>query len=193
MLLLSDSALIEKYKAGHENAFAILLQRHKQAIYNVIKMIVKDTYLAEDLFQETFIKVVTLIKSEQYHDEGKFSSWVMRIAYNLSIDQFRKSKKNTTITDSEGNDLLQNLNFADEQEADTHLLHNEDIHTLTKLLSQLPDDQREVVTLRHYGDLSFKEIAALTQSSINTVLGRMRYALINLRKMLEKQEFNTLN
>lgn len=193
MQLWSDSRLIKAYQEGSEQAFTILLMRHQKQVYNVILMIVKDKFVAEDIFQDTFMKVITMIQSKQYHDEGKFSHWVIRIAYNLSVDYFRKIKKNTTITDSEGQVFSQENRFVDEQEADTNILQSENEHTITELLKRLPDEQREIVVLRHYADMSFKEIAEMTHTSINTVLGRMRYALINLRKMLTQQEFRTLN
>lgn len=193
MELWSDSVLIKAYQEGNEQAFAVLLQRHQKHVYSVILMIVKDRFITEDIFQDTFIKVITLIQTGQYQDEGKFSHWVIRIAYNMAVDYFRKVKKNTTITDSDSEILHQENRFIEEQEADTNILRDENEHIVTELLKHLPNEQREVVVLRHYADMSFKEIAEMTGSSINTVLGRMRYALMNLRKMLTKQEFKTLN
>jgi RNA polymerase sigma-70 factor (ECF subfamily) len=193
MQVWSDSALVKAYQEGNEQAFAILLQKHQKHVYNVILMIVKDKFIAEDIFQDTFMKVITLIQSKQYQDEGKFSHWLIRIAYNLAVDYFRKVKKNTTITDSEGEILSQENRFVEEQEADTSILQTENEHIVAELLKRLPSEQREVVVLRHYADMSFKEIAEMTNCSINTILGRMRYALMNLRKMLTQQEFKTLN
>jgi RNA polymerase sigma-70 factor (ECF subfamily) len=193
MELWSDSALVKAYQEGNEHAFAVLLQRHQKHVYNVILMIVKDRFITEDIFQDTFMKVITLIQTKQYQDEGKFSHWVIRIAYNMAVDYFRKVKKNTTITNSESEIFSQENRFVEEQEADTNILQNENEHILTELLKRLPNEQREVVVLRHYADMSFKEIAEMTNNSINTVLGRMRYALINLRKLLTQQEFKTLN
>lgn len=193
MHLWSDSALVKAYQEGNEQAFAILLQRHQKHVYNVILMIVKDKFITEDIFQDTFMKVITLIQTKQYQDEGKFSHWVIRIAYNLAVDYFRKIRKNTTITDSDSEFLSQENRFVDEQEADTNILQNENEHLVAKLLQQLPDEQREVIVLRHYAEMSFKEIAEMSHCSINTVLGRMRYALMNLRKMLTQQEYKTLN
>jgi len=193
MQLWSDSALVKAYQEGNEQAFAILLQKHQKHVYNVILMIVKDKFIAEDIFQDTFMKVITLIQSKQYQDEGKFSHWLIRIAYNLAVDYFRKVKKNTTITDSEGEILSQENRFVEEQEADTSILQTENEHIVAELLKRLPSEQREVVVLRHYADMSFKEIAEMTNCSINTILGRMRYALMNLRKMLTQQQFKTLN
>lgn len=193
MQLWSDSALVKAYQEGNESAFAVLLQRHQKHVYNVILMIVKDRFITEDIFQDTFMKVITLIQNKQYQDEGKFSHWVIRIAYNMAVDYFRKIKKNTTVTDSESDIFSQENRFIDEQEADTNILQSENEHIITELLKQLPNEQREVVVLRHYADMSFKEIAEMTNNSINTVLGRMRYALMNLRKMLTQQEFKTLN
>ncbi len=193
MELWSDSALVKAYQEGNEHAFAILLQRHQKHVYNVILMIVKDKFITEDIFQDTFMKVITLIQNKQYQDEGRFSHWLIRIAYNLAVDYFRKIKKNTTITDSEGEIFSQENRFIEEQEADTNILQTENEHIVAELLKHLPNEQREVVVLRHYADMSFKEIAEMTNNSINTVLGRMRYALMNLRKMLTQQEFKTLN
>lgn len=193
MELWSDSALVKAYQEGNEHAFAILLQRHQKHVYNVILMIVKDKFITEDIFQDTFMKVITLIQNKQYQDEGRFSHWLIRIAYNLAVDYFRKIKKNTTITDSEGEIFSQENRFIEEQEADTNILQAENEHIVAELLKHLPNEQREVVVLRHYADMSFKEIAEMTNNSINTVLGRMRYALMNLRKMLTQQEFKTLN
>ncbi|MDW8302551.1 MAG: sigma-70 family RNA polymerase sigma factor, partial [Bacteroidia bacterium] len=189
----SDRALVKAYQQGNQQAFATLLHRHQKHVYNIIMMIVKDKFIAEDIFQETFMKVITLLQTHQYQEEGKFSHWLIRIAYNLSVDYFRKIRKNPTITDSESDILTQEDRFVDTQEADSSILQHEDEHIIAQLLKRLPDEQREVVVLRHYADMSFKEIAEMTQCSINTVLGRMRYALINLRKMLSQQEFKTLN
>ena len=146
-------------------------------------MFVKDTNLAEDIFQDTFIKVLHTLRSGTYKEEGKFAPWVMRISYNLCIDHFRRLKRNPTVTNSDGFDIFEVLKFADEN-AEDRITRKETHHKVRKLVDSLPEEQKEVVILRHYAGLSFKEIADTTGVSINTALGRMRYALINLRKLI---------
>ena len=182
---VSDSKLVSLYKEGHEEAFEQLVNRHKARIYTTIYLIVKDEYIAEDILQETFIKVVNTIKSGRYNEEGKFLPWVMRIAHNLSIDHFRKSRRYPTIIMDDGNNVFNTLDFSEDSAESVQI--KKDTHTLLRqLIKELPDAQRQVLTMRHYMDMSFKEIAEATGVSINTALGRMRYALINLRKKMEK-------
>ena len=182
---ISDSQLVSQYKNGSEEAFAELVNRHKNKIYTTIYLIVKDQYLAEDLLQETYVKVVNKIKSGSYHEEGKFLPWVTRIAHNLAIDHFRKAKRYPMIVMEDGNNVFNTLEFSEDSieskkiQQDTHAL-------LKKLIEQLPDSQREVLMMRHYMEMSFREIAEATGVSINTALGRMRYALINLRKKMNE-------
>lgn len=182
---VSDSQLVAQYIQGNEAAFETLVNRHKSRIYTSIYMIVKDNYVAEDILQETFVKVVNTIKSGRYNEEGKFLPWVMRIAHNLSIDHFRKSKRYPTVVMEDGSPVFNTMDFAVESaesqqiQKDTHVL-------LRQLIKELPDAQREVLVMRHYMKMSFKEIADATGVSINTALGRMRYALINLKKKLTK-------
>ncbi len=182
---VSDSQLISLYKNGNEGAFADLVNRHKNKIFTTVYMIVKDQYLAEDLLQETYIKVVNTIKSGRYNEEGKFLPWVTRIAHNLAIDHFRKAKRYPTIVMEDGSNVFNTLEFSEDSIESQKI--KEDTHALLRdLIKELPDSQREVLMMRHYMQMSFQEIAEATDVSINTALGRMRYALINLRKKMDK-------
>lgn len=189
MNVLSDAQLVSQYIGGSENAFAELLDRHKQKVYTTIVMIVKDRYVAEDLLQEAFIKAIDRMKRGVYNEEGKFGPWIARIAYNLAIDHFRKEKRYPTIQTEDGSNIFNTLafsesSFEDEQiKLDTH-------QKVRQMIETLPENQKEVLMMRHYAEMSFQEIAETTGVSINTALGRMRYALINLRKKLN--ETNTL-
>ncbi|GIV32853.1 MAG: RNA polymerase subunit sigma-24 [Chitinophagales bacterium] len=184
---LPDQALVASYIAGDEAALECLIQRHKEKVFTAIIMFVRDRYLAEDLFQETFIKVVNTLRSGHYNEEGKFLPWVMRIAHNLCIDHYRRTKRAPSITNSEGFDIFNILRFADEN-AEDYITREETYTKVNRLLEFLPPEQREVVVLRHYHNMSFKEIAERTNVSINTALGRMRYALINLRKLIAEKQ-----
>ncbi|WP_437920860.1 RNA polymerase sigma factor [Sphingobacterium sp. LRF_L2] len=181
----SDLELIQAYVAGDEAGIEVLLNRYKSKIYTSIYLQVKDEYLAEDIFQETFIKVIKTLKSGRYNDEGKFLPWVVRIAQNMVIDHFRKEKRSPTVVSSEGYDIFGVLEFADES-VESKLMANQRDLDLRKIIQRLPDDQKEVLIMRHFCDMSFKDIADITGVSINTALGRMRYALNNLRKMIEE-------
>jgi RNA polymerase sigma-70 factor (ECF subfamily) len=182
---VSDSQLVSLYKKGNEEAFEKLVNRHKAKIYTAILLIVKDRYTAEDLMQETFIKVVNTIKSGRYNEEGKFLPWVMRIAHNLSIDHFRKNRRYPTVIMEDGSNVFNTLTFSEDSAESVQI--RKDTHSMLKqFIRELPGAQREVLIMRHYMDMSFKEIADNTGVSINTALGRMRYALINLRKMMDK-------
>jgi RNA polymerase sigma factor (sigma-70 family) len=184
---LSDQQLIHLYLDGNSEALSSLVERYKDKIFTSIYLLVKDKYLAEDLFQDTFIKVIDTINSGRYTDEGKFLPWVMRIAHNLCVDHFRKVKRSPSIKTSDNHDIFEVLNFS-EAGADEKIMQGQSHERVRKMLDMLPDDQKEVIVMRHFADLSFKEIAKLTDCSINTALGRMRYGLINLRKMMiEKQ------
>jgi RNA polymerase sigma factor (sigma-70 family) len=187
--LISDKDLVHLYVSGDESALATLLSRHKSKIYTSIYLLVKDRYLAEDIFQDTFIKVINTLKSGKYNEEGKFLPWVLRISHNLVIDHFRREKRNPTITNQDGFDIFEVLGFSEESIEDVKL-RDENHKELRALIQQLPEEQKEVLIMRHYGDLSFKEIADLTGVSINTALGRMRYALNNLRRMMLEREMN---
>lgn len=182
---LSDQELIELYLTGNEKSFEVLLTRHKNKIYTSIYLFVKDHDLAEDIFQEVFIKIIDTLRKGKYNHEGKFLQWAMRISYNLCVDYFRRSKRRTKVSPSETFDIFDVLEVQDDN-METTIIKNQTYSRIKDLVDMLPNEQREVVILRHYADMSFKEIAALTRVSINTALGRMRYALINMRKMVEE-------
>lgn len=184
---LTDPQLIHLYLDGDSDALSILVERHKDKIFTSIYILVKDKFLAEDIFQETFIKVIDTINGGRYNEEGKFLPWVMRIAHNLCIDYFRKVKRSPTIKTNTGHDIFEVLNFS-ETGMEEKMIQGQSHARVRKMLDMLPEDQKEVIVMRHFADLSFKEIATITNCSINTALGRMRYGLINLRKMMvEKQ------
>jgi RNA polymerase sigma-70 factor (ECF subfamily) len=183
--MLSDAQLVSLYIQGNEGAFAQLLKRHKSKVYTTVYLIVKDQYIAEDLLQETFIKAINKLRSGSYNEEGKFLPWIMRIAHNLAIDYFRRAKRYPTIVMEDGSSIFNSLNFSEESMESVRI--KDETHTLLRdLIQTLPDPQKEVLLMRHYSEMSFQEIAEATGVSINTALGRMRYALINLRKKLEQ-------
>ena len=185
--VLSDQDLIGKYLAGQESALEKLIRRHKNRVFAYILMVVKDKELAEDLFQDTFIKVINTFRSGQYKEEGKFIQWVMRIAHNLIIDYFRKAKRIPIVENNDDYDIFDKVRIPVESVEEQ--LITEQIHRdVKKLIDYLPSEQKEVLVMRHYGDMSFKDIAEVTNVSINTALGRMRYALINLRKLVKEKD-----
>jgi RNA polymerase sigma factor (sigma-70 family) len=184
---LSDHDLIKSFVAGDVAALEVLVLRHKDKLYTSILFLVKDKYLAEDIFQDSFIRIIDTVRSGRYTEEGKFLPWAMRIAHNLCVDHFRKVKRTPTIKTGDDQDIFEVLNFTEES-AEDKLIKKQSHNRVTDMLNQLPEDQREVIILRHYADMSFKEIAALTDCSINTALGRMRYGLINLRKMMVQKQ-----
>ncbi len=184
---LSDQELINQYISGNDRAFEVLLVRHKQKIYTSIYLFVKDHALAEDIFQEVFIKIIDTLRKGKYNHEGKFVQWAMRISYNMCVDYFRRSKRRPKVTPTEAFDIFDVLPVK-EDNAEQMIIRSQTHDKVRKLVDMLPPEQREVVILRHYADMSFKEIAQLTRVSINTALGRMRYALINIRKMVEEKE-----
>jgi RNA polymerase sigma-70 factor (ECF subfamily) len=184
---VSEAALISAYINGDDRAFETLVKKTKSKVYTTIYLIVKDRYIAEDLLQETYIKAIDVLKSGRYNEEGKFMPWIVRIAHNLAIDYFRKDKRYPTIILEDGSMVFNSFEFSEDSYEDIQLKQDQ-IVNIRELVKKLPDEQREVLMLRHYEELSFQEIADITQVSINTALGRMRYALINLRKMLHKQE-----
>ncbi|MBL7795489.1 MAG: sigma-70 family RNA polymerase sigma factor [Saprospiraceae bacterium] len=186
-MLINDHELIARYVDGDESAFETLLQRYKSKIYTSIYLFVKDQALAEDIFQEVFIKIIDTLRKGKYNHEGKFVQWAMRIAYNMCVDYHRRNKRRSHINPTEDFDIFEVLRLSDDG-PDTDIIRSE-MHTRIRyLVDALPEEQREVVILRHYADMSFKEIAALTRVSINTALGRMRYALINIRKMMAEKD-----
>lgn len=183
----TDHELIQLFTGGDTDALEALVLRHKEKLYTSILFLVKDKYLAEDIFQDVFIRIIDTMRSGRYTEEGKFLPWAMRIAHNLCVDHFRKVKRTPTIRNSENTDIFEVIRFSEES-AETKMTRQQSHDRVRIMLDQLPEDQREVIVLRHYADLSFKEIASMTNCSINTALGRMRYGLINLRKMmLQKQ------
>jgi len=188
---LSDYELVQKYVEQEDKAsIEVLINRHRKKIYTYIVLVVKDQHLAEDVFQETFIKVIKSLKEGRYRDNGRFISWVIRIAHNLMIDHFRKEKQlNTISNDSYENDLFNSKKFADKT-VEEEIVFDQISKDIRRLVHELPDEQREVVILRHYCDMSFKEIAEQTGVSINTALGRMRYALINLRRVIKEKDLS---
>jgi|SRR5690554_8188771 RNA polymerase sigma-70 factor (ECF subfamily) len=180
---MTDEQLVVLYSDGNDSAFDALLERHKQSIYAYILYTVRDADLADDIFQDTFIKAITTIRQGKYTETGKFKAWIMRIAHNLIIDFFRQKKQENTISkDSYEVDLLNNVNLCDDT-FESQLVKSQVLQDVKKLVYYLPDKQREVLEMRYYNDLSFQEIADLTGVSINTALGRMRYAIINMRKL----------
>ena len=180
---VSDQELIARYLKGDEECFSELINRHERKIFTSIYLLVKDRDLANDIFQDTFIKVINTLRSGSYNEEGKFLSWVLRIGHNLVIDHFRREKRMPLLHDTEEYSIFDVIGLTDENVEDK--LVREQIHQMVRrLVEELPLDQREVVIMRHYGNMSFKEIAEHTNVSINTSLGRMRYALINLRKLI---------
>ena len=182
---LDDSRLVSLYKKGNEGAFEQLLNRHKSRVFTTIYLIVKDSYVAEDLMQETFIKAINTIKGGRYNEEGKFLPWVLRIAHNLAVDFFRREKRYPTVVLEDGSKVFNTLDFA-EDSFESHQVKRDTYASLHKFIKELPEAQKEVLVMRHYMGLSFQEIAEYTDVSINTALGRMRYALINLRKKMSK-------
>jgi|SRR6185312_5235600 len=189
---VEDDELIHQYQGGEESAMAELLERHKRRVFGYILNVVRDKNVAEDIFQETFFKVIRTLKKKQYNGEGKFIQWVMRIAHNLSIDYFRQNQRISTVSkvvrpDGKVLDVFDVIKVEDHSHEDTIVKHQirKDIR---KLVEHLPHEQKEVVILRHYYDMSFKEIADMTNVSINTALGRMRYALINLRRLADENQ-----
>ena len=180
----TDADLVKSYINGSEIALETLVNRHKLQIFNFINSKINDRDTSEDIFQDTFIKVIRTLKNGLYNEEGKFLPWIMRIAHNLVIDHFRKSNRIPTIENKEEFDIFQFVSDA-APNAENILIEDQILKDIQKLIQELPDDQKEVLIMRLYRDMSFKEIAENTKVSINTALGRMRYAIINLRKLIE--------
>ncbi len=185
--LISDKVLISNYLEGDHTSLERLIGRHQTRVFGYILLVVKDKQLAEDIFQDAFIKVINTLKSGSYKEEGKFLQWVMRIAHNLTIDHFRKSKRIPTVENSDEYDIFDTIKVYDDSVEDK--LIKEQIHKdVRRLVEFLPAEQKEVLLMRHYSGMSFKDIAEQTDVSINTALGRMRYAIINLRKLIKEKE-----
>ncbi len=185
---INESELVSAYIQGDDAAFDTLVERYKSKIYTTIYLVVKDQYVAEDLMQDTFIKAIKTLRNGKYNEEGKFLPWILRIGHNLAIDYFRRAKRYPKVVFEDGSNVFNTLNFS-ENSVETKQIKKESHEHLRGLIKQLPDQQREVLIMRHYEDMSFQEIADATGVSINTALGRMRYALINLRKMMSKSVY----
>ncbi len=183
----TDHELVSAFLQGREEALHQLILRHQRKVFTGIFMLVRDRELADDIFQETFIKVINTLRSGNYNEEGKFISWVQRIAHNLVIDHFRNQKRMPMVHENDEYSIFDTLPLADSN-AEDKLIKDQVEHQVRQLIEELPFDQREVVIMRHFGNMSFKEIAECTNVSINTSLGRMRYALINLRKLIQTRK-----
>lgn len=183
---IDDKVLVRQYLKGCNKSFETLLQRHKNKIYQNVYFMVRDRDLAEDVFQETFVKVINTLQAGRYNEEGKFYPWVMRIAHNLVIDHFRKEKKMRKVRGDDEFNIFDVLVLEDKN-VETDIVNAQILGDVKQLLEYLPEDQKRVVKMRIYQDLSFKDIADITGVSINTALGRMRYALINLRRIMEEK------
>lgn len=186
---LSDTELVISFQEGNSSALETLINRYKDKLFSSIQFTVKDKYLAEDLFQETFVRIIDTLRSKRYNEEGKFLPWAMRIAHNLCVDHFRKVKRTPAIVTNDNHDIFDVLVIVNEN-AEQKMIRDQTYDRMHRMLSNLPEEQREVIVLRHFGDLSFKEIASITDCSINTALGRMRYGLINLRKMMQQKQLS---
>ena len=192
--MTTDYELIQRFIKGEQSCFEQLIHRHKNKVFAYISLYIRNQALAEDLFQDTFMKVIQSVKAGKYYDNGKFLSWVMRIAHNLIIDHFRKIKQMNTVSNDDYESDIFNSKKLSEKTVEDDIIRRQIQKDVRKMISLLPEDQREVVILRHYAGLSFKEIAEITDVSINTALGRMRYALINMRKLMEEKKISlTLN
>ena len=186
---VADNELIVSYLKGSENCLQQLILRHQRKIFTSIVVLVKDKELAEDIFQETFIKIINTLRSGNYQEEGKFIHWAVRIAHNLVIDHFRKHARMPMLRDSDEYSIINNIKLTDDNVED-RMVKDQLYKEIRLLVEELPFDQREVVIMRHFADMSFKEIAETTDVSINTALGRMRYALINLRKLIKDKKIS---
>lgn len=186
----TDQDLVKRFIQGDQASIEVLINRHKNKVFTYIILIVKNQSLAEDIFQDTFIKVIKSLKEGKYKDNGKFVSWVIRIAHNLTIDHFRKEKQINTYSNEDYEADIFNSKKLSESTVEDIMVESQIIKEVRLLIDELPEDQKQVILLRHYGGLSFKEIADQTDVSINTALGRMRYALINLRKLIEQKNLS---
>lgn len=187
---LTDTQLILHFQDGNCSALETLIARYKDKLFSSILFLVKDKFLAEDLFQETFLRIIDTLRSRRYNEEGKFLPWAMRIAHNLCVDHFRKVKRTPTIITQDKKDIFDVIHVASNDHAEQRMIKDQSYDRVHQMLDKLPEEQREVIVLRHFGDMSFKEIAETTHCSINTALGRMRYGLINLRKMMLEKQIN---
>ncbi len=186
-LLHSDAELIHAFLQGEEQAIETLIYRYKDKVFTSIFMLVKDKYIAEDIFQDAFLKMIRTMREGRYSEQGKFLPWAIRVAHNLCMDHFRRTRQQIPVTLPDGRDISEVFSFISETASDK-MEQRQVNQSVRQLIEMLPEEQREVIVLRMYGDLSFKEIADLTSVSINTALGRMRYGLINLRRMIEERQ-----
>lgn len=191
-VVIPDADLVKNYMAGDENSLSLLIKRHQSKIYGFIYSKVTDRDIADDIFQDTFIKVIKTLKLNSYNEEGKFLPWVMRISHNLIVDHFRKNKKMPMYRETEEFSIF-SIMTDNSPNIENRIITEQVESDLQRLIEELPDDQKEVLQMRIYQDLSFKEIADLTGVSINTALGRMRYALMNLRKVIDKNKIILTN
>jgi RNA polymerase sigma-70 factor (ECF subfamily) len=189
MVSVSDQDLISRYIRGEKSAFEILVLRHKSRIYSYVQQMVRDRELANDIFQSVFLKALETLNGGRYQEEGKFLPWLMRIAHNQCIDHFRRDKRMPMLNSTDERDVFEYLDLREENAQD-RMMRRQTYETMRKMVAHLPEEQREVLVMRIYGDLSFREIADATGVSINTALGRMRYALANLRRMMHKHKLS---
>lgn len=183
----TDNQLVHLFQEGNNKALEVLIERHKDKIFTSIHLLVKDRYLAEDLFQDVFIKIIDTLRNKRYNEEGKFLPWAIRIGHNLCVDHFRKVNRTPTISTGDDRDIFDLITVA-EDNADKRITQSQSHEGVRQILNMLPPEQREVIVLRHFADMSFKQIAETTNCTLNTALGRMRYGLLNMRKiMTEKQ------
>ena len=184
---VTDNQLVAAFQQGNNNALEVLITRHKDKIFTSILILTKDKYMAEDLFQDVFIKIIDTLRSKKYNEEGKFLPWALRVSHNLVVDHFRKVNRKPTIITSDKQDIFEMINVVEEG-VDRTMIRTQSQERMRKVVDMLPEEQREVIVLRHFADLSFKEIAEITNCSINTALGRMRYGLMNLRKLMTEKQ-----
>lgn len=186
-ITLTDQEAVQLFMSGNARGIDILVNRHKERIFTCISLLVKDNYLAEDLFQDVFIKIIENLKAGKYNEENKFINWAMRIAHNHCMDHFRKQKTKQVIKTSGDKDIFDMVPFED-ADPEQKIIKQQTDHEVMEMISVLPKEQQDVVILRHYADLKFKEIAELLKCSVNTALGRMHYALVNMRKLVEEKQ-----
>jgi RNA polymerase sigma factor (sigma-70 family) len=186
-ITLTDQEAVQLFMSGNAEGLELLVRRHKDRIFTCISLLVKDNYLAEDLFQDVFIKIIENLKAGKYNEENKFLHWAMRIAHNHCMDHFRKQKSKPAIKTSDDKDIFDGIPF-EEPNPEQKIIKQQTVHQVMEMIAVLPKEQQDVVILRHYADLKFKEIAEILKCSVNTALGRMHYALVNIRKLVEEKQ-----
>jgi RNA polymerase sigma-70 factor (ECF subfamily) len=185
--LATDNQLVHAFQDGSNKALEVLIDRYKEKIFTSIHILVKDRYLAEDLFQDLFIKIIDTLRSKRYNEEGKFLPWAMRIGHNLCVDHFRKVNRTPAITTVDARDIFDVINVVADN-ADKAIIREQDYEQIRAVLNMLPAEQREVIVLRHYAEFSFRQIAQATNCTLNTALGRMRYGLLNMRRIISEKQ-----